>query len=170
MGKLSRPPATQNVINFFAWLKTCFKNFCELDYELLVKLQECWWKINDHECSPFANCRDHVQGPCANVNTTCDPYLDGRNGKTRYNYDILKKEILHEEGRCDLFNDTAQEPPVCKIRWYEMIKYLFRQEEEYVAIKEYEYDDLTRTNKDACRAYQEIFRNMDEGWLVIRAE
>ncbi|GKD60599.1 hypothetical protein Tco_1298108, partial [Tanacetum coccineum] len=44
------------------------------------------------------------------------------------------------------------------------------REEEYVSIKEYEYDDLTRTNKDACHAYQEIFCNMDEGWLVTRAE
>nr|GEU43674.1 zf-BED domain-containing protein [Tanacetum cinerariifolium] len=43
-------------------------------------------------------------------------------------------------------------------------------EEEYVVVKEYEYDDLTRTNKDACYAYQEIFHNMDEGWLVTSAE
>ncbi|GJW46698.1 hypothetical protein Tco_0078344 [Tanacetum coccineum] len=43
-------------------------------------------------------------------------------------------------------------------------------DEEYVAIKECEYDDLTKTNEDACRAYQEIFRSMDEGWVVTRAE
>ncbi|GJY60345.1 hypothetical protein Tco_0461002 [Tanacetum coccineum] len=43
-------------------------------------------------------------------------------------------------------------------------------EEKYVAIKEYEYDDLTRTSEDACHTYQEIFHNMDEGWLVTRAE
>ncbi|GJT91367.1 hypothetical protein Tco_1080212 [Tanacetum coccineum] len=43
-------------------------------------------------------------------------------------------------------------------------------EEEYVAVKEYEYDGLTRTNEDECHAYQEIFCNMDEGWLVRRAE
>ncbi|GKF47606.1 hypothetical protein Tco_0137408, partial [Tanacetum coccineum] len=40
------------------------------------------------------------------------------------------------------------------------------QDEEYVAVKEYEYEDLTNTSKDACRAYQEIFRMMDEGWMV----
>ncbi|GJX10630.1 putative reverse transcriptase domain-containing protein [Tanacetum coccineum] len=42
-----------------------------------------------------------------------------------------------------------------------------RQElyEEYVAVKEYEYDDLAKTSDDACRAYQEIFRKMDEGWM-----
>ncbi|GKG46255.1 hypothetical protein Tco_0501101, partial [Tanacetum coccineum] len=37
-----------------------------------------------------------------------------------------------------------------------MIKYSFGQDEEYVAIKEDEYDDLGRTNDDACQAYQEI--------------
>ncbi|GJY62923.1 hypothetical protein Tco_0464383 [Tanacetum coccineum] len=47
-----------------------------------------------------------------------------------------------------------------------MIKYSFGQDEEYVAVKEDEYDDLARISKDACRAYQEIFRMMDEGWMV----
>ncbi|GKC28151.1 hypothetical protein Tco_1035445, partial [Tanacetum coccineum] len=36
-------------------------------------------------------------------------------------------------------------------------------DEEYVAVKEDENDDLTSTSKDACRAYQEIFRMIDEG-------
>ncbi|GKD76221.1 hypothetical protein Tco_1334503, partial [Tanacetum coccineum] len=62
------------------------------------------------------------------------------------------------------------EPPVCNIRRFKMIKYSFGQDEEYVAIKEDEYDDLARTSNDACRAYQEIFRIMDEGWMVTRAE
>ncbi|GKB57492.1 hypothetical protein Tco_0913678 [Tanacetum coccineum] len=47
-----------------------------------------------------------------------------------------------------------------------MIKYSFEQDEEYVAVKEDEYDDLARANKNACRAYQEIFCIMDEGWMV----
>ncbi|GJV00043.1 hypothetical protein Tco_1329313 [Tanacetum coccineum] len=41
---------------------------------------------------------------------------------------------------------------------------------EYVAVKEDEYDDLTITSEEACRAYQEIFRMMDEGWIVTRTE
>ncbi|GJY48446.1 hypothetical protein Tco_0438402 [Tanacetum coccineum] len=48
-----------------------------------------------------------------------------------------------------------------------MIKYSFGQDEEYVAIKEDEYKDLTSTSKDACRAYQEIFRMMDEGRMDL---
>ncbi|GJX56419.1 VIER F-box protein 2 [Tanacetum coccineum] len=64
----------------------------------------------------------------------------------------------------------VHELPVCNIRRFEMIKYSFGQDEEYVAIKEDEYDDLARKSNDACRAYQEIFRMMDEGWMVTRAE
>nr|GEX19448.1 hypothetical protein [Tanacetum cinerariifolium] len=33
-----------------------------------------------------------------------------------------------------------------------------------------EYNELTITSDEACRAYQEIFRMMDEGWMVTRAE
>nr|GEX37723.1 hypothetical protein [Tanacetum cinerariifolium] len=72
-----------------------------------------------------------------------------------------------DEERC---NDIANNASVCKIRRFEMIKYSFGQDEEYVAIKECECDDFTKTNEDACRAYQEIFYSMDEGWVVTRAE
>ncbi|GKE08094.1 hypothetical protein Tco_1411645 [Tanacetum coccineum] len=58
--------ATQSVINFYAWLKWSFRNIHELDYESLVNLQDCWWKVNDHECSPFTNWRDHIRGPYTN--------------------------------------------------------------------------------------------------------
>ncbi|GJU92890.1 hypothetical protein Tco_1317646 [Tanacetum coccineum] len=68
-------------------------------------------------------------------------------------------EMEHEdEKRCELFDD--QERPVCNIRRFEMIKYLFMDKEEYVALKENEYDDLTSTSKEAIRTYQEIFRRM----------
>ncbi|GJT62231.1 VIER F-box protein 2, partial [Tanacetum coccineum] len=65
--------------------------------------------------------------------------------------------------RCELFNN--HELPVCNIRKFEMIKYSFGDDEEYVAIKEDEYDELTNTSKEAIHAYREIFRMMDEGWM-----
>ncbi|GJR33971.1 hypothetical protein Tco_1209655 [Tanacetum coccineum] len=75
-----------------------------------------------------------------------------------------------DEERCELFDDVTQALPVCTVRRFEMIKYSFGQDEEYVAVKEDEYEDLTSTSEDACRAYQEIFRMMDKEWIVIRAE
>nr|GFB33215.1 hypothetical protein [Tanacetum cinerariifolium] len=64
----------------------------------------------------------------------------------------------------------AHELPMCNVRKFEMIKYSFGQDKEYVAVKEDEYDDLARTSNDACRTYQEIFRMMNEGWMVTRAK
>ncbi|GJX34441.1 hypothetical protein Tco_0245998 [Tanacetum coccineum] len=64
------------------------------------------------------------------------------NGKSSKNSDVQEKEEEHKE-RCDFFDNTTHNAMVCNIRIFKMIKYSFRQDEEYVAIKEYEYDDLT---------------------------
>ncbi|GKB84978.1 hypothetical protein Tco_0957250 [Tanacetum coccineum] len=75
-----------------------------------------------------------------------------------------------DDKRYELCGNETHELPICNIRRFEMFKYSFGQDEEYVAIKENEYEDLTSTSKDACRAYQEVFRMMDEGWMVTRME
>ncbi|GJY56235.1 putative reverse transcriptase domain-containing protein [Tanacetum coccineum] len=83
-------------------------------------------------------------------------------------HDHEERENEEEHGneeRWELFDNPHQEAPVCKIRRFEMIKYSFGKDEENVTIKEHEYNDLTSTNEDACRTYQEIFRRMDEGWM-----
>ncbi|GJR65870.1 hypothetical protein Tco_0011935 [Tanacetum coccineum] len=84
------------------------------------------------------------------------------------NYDDAY-EINHEHNKSEELCEI-HELPVCNIKRYMMIKYSFNDDEEYVAVKEDEYDDLTVTRKEACRAYQEIFQIMDEGWMVTRAE
>ncbi|GJZ36490.1 hypothetical protein Tco_0582681 [Tanacetum coccineum] len=81
--------------------------------------------------------------------------------------EIAYKNETHDERQ--EFYET-HELQVCNMRRFEMIKYSFGQDEEYVAVKEDEYDDLEKTSDDACRAYPEIFRMMDEGWMVTRAE
>ncbi|GJT72895.1 hypothetical protein Tco_1032181 [Tanacetum coccineum] len=80
---------------------------------------------------------------------------------TYHDHDELEYKNETNDERQELCE--AHELPVCNIRRFEMIKYSSRQDEEYVAIKEDEYDDLARTRNDACRAYQEIFRMMNEG-------
>ncbi|GKD24462.1 hypothetical protein Tco_1230676 [Tanacetum coccineum] len=63
--------------NYWGWFE-CFENFHEIDYELLAKLEEYWWKMNDYECSPFTNWRNHIRGIYANINIddNYNPYLD----------------------------------------------------------------------------------------------
>ncbi|GKC60943.1 hypothetical protein Tco_1088541 [Tanacetum coccineum] len=79
---------------------------------------------------------------------------------------IIEGSISDDESS----NDGSHELPVCNIRRFKMIKYSFGQDEEYVVVKEDEYDDLAKTSDDACRAYQEIFRMMDEGWMFWNTE
>ncbi|GJS78295.1 hypothetical protein Tco_0728176 [Tanacetum coccineum] len=57
------------------------------------------------------------------------------------------------------------DPSTCRVRRFEMIKYSFNVDDEYVSIKEHEYSDRSKTNIDACQDYRELFRIMDEGWL-----
>ncbi|GJX46472.1 hypothetical protein Tco_0271662 [Tanacetum coccineum] len=60
------------------------------------------------------------------------------------------------------------DPSTCHVRRFEMIKYSFDAGDEYVAIKEHECSDHSKTNIDACQAYREIFCIMDKGWLVMK--
>ncbi|GJV03028.1 hypothetical protein Tco_1336597 [Tanacetum coccineum] len=58
-------------------------------------------------------------------------------------------EIKHDKKElCEV-----HEPPICNIRKYMMIKYSFNNDDEYVAVEEDEYDDLTITRKrrPACK-------------------
>ncbi|GKD45380.1 hypothetical protein Tco_1270025 [Tanacetum coccineum] len=59
------------------------------------------------------------------------------------------KNETHEEEH-ELCGIETHQVPVCQIKRYKMIKYSFNDEEEYVAIKEDEYDDLTITSEEAC--------------------
>ncbi|GJZ63628.1 hypothetical protein Tco_0620049 [Tanacetum coccineum] len=74
-----------------------------------------------------------------------------------------------EEGH-ELCGIKTREVQLCQIKRYKMIKYSFNDEEEYVVVKQDEYNDLTITSDEVCRAYQEIFWMMDEGWMVTRTE
>ncbi|GKC54409.1 hypothetical protein Tco_1077154 [Tanacetum coccineum] len=65
---------------------------------------------------------------------------------TYHDHNELKNETHNE--RKELCK--AYELPVCNIRRFKMIKYSFEQNKDYVAVKEDEYDDLGRTNDDAC--------------------
>ncbi|GJU93227.1 hypothetical protein Tco_1317983 [Tanacetum coccineum] len=55
-----------------------FENFHEIDYNVLVKLQECWWKVNAHEIALFTRTEKLRQGPYINMKTewASNPYLD----------------------------------------------------------------------------------------------
>ncbi|GJT88925.1 hypothetical protein Tco_1070642 [Tanacetum coccineum] len=157
--------ATLGVMKFCAWLINCFENFHELDYNVLVKLQKCWWRINAHEVAPFSRLESYGQRPYANFKTekTHDPYLDINRIFDR-NYDISNTNNIQEnQGHEERRDDPAQEPLVYKIRRFEMMKYSFNADEECIAIKESEYLNHSKDNLDA---YRELLCIIDEGWFL----
>ncbi|GKD78780.1 hypothetical protein Tco_1341401 [Tanacetum coccineum] len=115
--------AAPGVMKFWAWLKSSFENFYELDYDVLVKLEECWWK----------------------------------------NWKGLYLDINRISGNAQDNKKKHHDPSICNIRRFEMMKYSLDADDEYVAIKEHEHYEHSRTNIDACQAYRELFRIMDEG-------
>ncbi|GKE40946.1 hypothetical protein Tco_1464351, partial [Tanacetum coccineum] len=87
-------------------------------------------------------------------------YEQKRQWNTYTNYDDAY-EINHEHNKSEELCEI-QEQPVCNIRRYMMIKYRINDDEEYVAVKEDKYDDLTVTRKEL----QEIFQLhwTKDGW------
>ncbi|GJX85093.1 hypothetical protein Tco_0335867 [Tanacetum coccineum] len=68
-----------------------------------------------------------------------------------HNYDEGEYENeTHEEGH-ELCGIETRKVLVCQIKRYKMVKYSFKDEEEYVAVKEDEYNNLTITS-DELRA------------------
>ncbi|GKB97363.1 hypothetical protein Tco_0983500 [Tanacetum coccineum] len=121
--------------------------------------------INAHEVTPFTRSESYGQRPYAKFKTekAHDPYLDinrifGRNYDTS-NADNIQKNQGHEE-RMD---NPTHEPSVFKIRRFEMMKYSFNTDEEYIAMKESEYLNHSKDNLDA---YRELLQIIEEGWLV----
>ncbi|GJS72950.1 hypothetical protein Tco_0705791 [Tanacetum coccineum] len=170
-----------NLFNY----ETPTKTYEDYENELNDELEEPWpedgvpYEICDHICEPFRFKNGKAKWPTCNSNE--DGFCNGgelpgmvRVGITYKDHTqtttviLLDKEEHKDKDKHGLFND--HDVSVCKIKRFEMFKYSFSEDEDYVPIKEHEYDDLTSTNEDACRTYQEIFRRMDEAWMVIRAK
>ncbi|GJX08872.1 hypothetical protein Tco_0196804 [Tanacetum coccineum] len=159
---------TPGIMKFCAWLKNSFENFHELDYDVLVKLEECWWKVNTDEVCPFTRWDNRLRGPYVNAKPkwTFDPYLN-INRKPERNNETNNGGNIQEGQRCN--EGLTHEPLACKIRRFEMTKYTFEADEEYVSIKELKHINRSESNMDARYAYRELFCKMDDGWLVTRA-
>ncbi|GJS66401.1 hypothetical protein Tco_0680965 [Tanacetum coccineum] len=115
-----------------------------------AKVKESWGDATPRE--------NYSQGRYANAKTerAYDPYLDinrifGRNYGAD-NASNTQDNQEHKKEHHDLSSRTR------------MIKYSFD-----VAIKEHECSDHSKTNIDTCQAYRELFRIMDDGWLVTKS-
>ncbi|GKA56070.1 hypothetical protein Tco_0755142 [Tanacetum coccineum] len=138
----------------------------EIEYEVLVKLQECWWKVNAYEIAPFTRMENFRRGPYANIKTEWanNPYLDINRTFGR-DYEATNTGCTQENQEHK--GDPIPEPSNCKVRRFEMMKYSFNDDEEYITIKESEY---LNHSKDSLDAYRELLRLINEGWVVTTPE
>ncbi|GJU38644.1 hypothetical protein Tco_1191601 [Tanacetum coccineum] len=138
---------------------SCFENFHELEYEVLVKLQECWWKVNAHEIAPFTRMENFGRGPYANIKSEWanNPYLD-INRTFRWDYEASNTGCTQENQEHK--GDLIPEPSNYKVRRFEMIKYSIDDDEEYITIKEFKH---LKHSKDYLNAYRELLCLINEG-------
>ncbi|GKA24954.1 hypothetical protein Tco_0710987 [Tanacetum coccineum] len=126
----------------------------------------CWWKVNAHEIAPFTRMENFGRGPYVNMKTewATNPYLDVNRIFGR-EYEAINVGCTQEnQGH---MGDPIHEPSNCKFRRFEMMKYLFDDDEEYITIKESEY---LNHSKDSLDAYRELLCPINKGWVVTTPE
>ncbi|GKD62416.1 hypothetical protein Tco_1299925 [Tanacetum coccineum] len=106
-------------------------------------------------------------------NTTSDsffkPYL-----KTCGKSDTEKEDDQSQTKRkySNTSSTTDEQPNKrrCKAEKFEAIQYSLGPNEEYIAIRSYEYDIWERNKDNLSIIYQDIFKKKDEGWKVTRTK
>ncbi|GJS58381.1 hypothetical protein Tco_0653165 [Tanacetum coccineum] len=153
---------TLGVVKSYRWLKSCFENFHGLEYEVLIKLQECWWKVNAHDMAPFTRMDNFGRGPYANIKTEWEsnPYLDIN---PTFGRDYEGNNIGCTQENQGHMGNPIPEPSNYKVRRFEMMKYSFDDDKEYITIKESEY---LKHLKDSLDAYRELLHLINEEWVV----
>ncbi|GJR34080.1 reverse transcriptase domain-containing protein [Tanacetum coccineum] len=117
-----------------------------------------WYKaIKDSEVKDEALRNKAIMEGLINEDDDESRYEQKKQWNMYTNYDDAY-EINHRNNEKEELCEV-HELPTCNIRRYMMIKYSFNNDEEYVAVKEDEYDDLTITRKEACQAYQKNLSN-----------
>nr|GEY68868.1 hypothetical protein [Tanacetum cinerariifolium] len=83
-------------------------------------------------------------------------------------YYVDEEEEGFKERRRKLLRILYKKPPTFKSKKFKVIKYSFGPAEEYVAIREYEYDIWVGIEENMSNVYQEIFHKKDEGWFMTK--
>ncbi|GJU48460.1 hypothetical protein Tco_1218015 [Tanacetum coccineum] len=76
---------------------------------------------------------------------------------------VTSWEDLVENGHEECRDDPTHEQSICKIKRFKMMKYSFNADEEYIAIKEFEYLSHSKDNLTLIRTFLRI---LDKGWVM----
>nr|GEV21243.1 hypothetical protein [Tanacetum cinerariifolium] len=105
-------------------------------------------KVNNHEVTTFARRENYGQGQYGNAKAerAYNPYLDiNRIFDRNYGADNAGYTQNNQE-----YKKEHHDPSTYGVRRFEMIKYSFDTDDEYVAIKEHECFEHSKTNIDTC--------------------
>ncbi|GJR47010.1 hypothetical protein Tco_1315113 [Tanacetum coccineum] len=168
VAKLSR--IETNVFDFETPLCRAFKEFnylLKIDLDVLTKDIEGFKTYEEYKDDWIYDWNNDVpwvhEKPWTNNGAWKEPTPFKHYCKP-FNYKTGENEIEHEDKeRYEMFND--HERTVCYIRRFEMIKYSFKDDEEYVAIKENKYDDLMiQARKQSTPIKKSFALWMKDGW------
>ncbi|GJV10306.1 hypothetical protein Tco_1351847 [Tanacetum coccineum] len=140
---------------------------CELNNTMTRDLEEPWldngvpYQICDHICKPYRFNNGKTKWP------TCSSDIDGFcNGGELLGMVRVRSMTYFQDHKWNYGVDNANytqenlkhkkehhDPSTCHVRRFEMIKYSFDADDEYVSIKEHECSKHSETNIDTCQAY-----------------
>ncbi|GKC28299.1 hypothetical protein Tco_1035593 [Tanacetum coccineum] len=104
-------------------------------------------------------------------NTTTDsffePYLTTR-GKSDTEKEDEQSQTKRKNSNTSNSIDEQPNKRRCKAEKFEAIQYSLGPNEEYIAIRGYEFDIWERNKDNLSIIYQDIFQKKDEGWKVTR--
>ncbi|GJX68109.1 hypothetical protein Tco_0303836 [Tanacetum coccineum] len=142
--------------NITTWEELVEKFFCRFYPESYDEEDEIISSNNERMESKYEN----------QSNTATDSFFKA--------YDVRDIEKENGQGRIkrkDNNNDDKQpNKRRCKAEKFEAIQYSIGPNEEYIAIRSYEYDIWERNDENLSIIYQDIFQKKDEGWKVTRTK
>ncbi|GJX08857.1 hypothetical protein Tco_0196789 [Tanacetum coccineum] len=119
------------------------------------------------------NKRQIDEGILRSNNTTTDsffkPYLI-THGKSDTKKEDEQSQTKRKYSNTSNSIDKQPNKRRCKAEKFEAIQYSLGFNEEYIAIRSYEYDIWERNGDNMSKIYQDIFQKKDEGWKDLVKE
>ncbi|GJV38595.1 hypothetical protein Tco_1411072 [Tanacetum coccineum] len=94
------------------------------------------------------------------------PYLKTR-GKSDTEKEDEQSQTKRKYSNKSSFIDEQPNKRRCKAEKFEAIQYSLGPNEEYIAIRSYEYDIWERNEHNLSIIHQDIFQKKDEGWKIL---
>ncbi|GJW38364.1 hypothetical protein Tco_0064209 [Tanacetum coccineum] len=155
-------------LEFLSNVSTSFKNHKKINGITKKVLFHAWMngKLNKRRMD------DSI---LSSNNTTTDsffkPYLiTRRKSDTKKKDEQSQTKTKHKHSNTSNSIDEQPNKRRCKVEKFEAIQYSLRPNEEYIAIRGYEYDIWERNKDNLSIIYQNIFQKKDEGWKVTRTK